>query len=361
MKRLAFAILIVSLLSMPVASVSRAQEDITWKCPPEFAGQTLNVYNWSLYIGETTITSFEELCGVDVIYDVYDTTEVVISRLREGNPGYDVIFMSDFMITMMIEEGYLEALDYTRIPNYANINDEFKDPAYDPGNAYSVPYLWGTTGLMVNTNLVTEPVTSWTQFFEYDGPVAWLEEATTLIAIGSLMTGHEPNPTNEADILDARDYLIANGGNVRTISANIIPLMETGEVAMAIGYNGEAYQLLDACQCDYFTYVIPEEGSNIYMDAMSIPVGAQNPDLAHAFIDYILDPVVGAEIATDIWYATPNQAVIDLGLVDQDYLNDPAIYVAPEVIENLFYLKNNIDLELPILDAWDEVTLSVGE
>lgn len=360
MKRFAFLLLIASLVIVPVSSVSLAQDEITWQCPPEFAGQTLNVYNWSLYIGETTIANFEELCDVEVVYDVYDTTEVVISRLREGNPGYDVVFMSDFMITMMVEEGYLEPLDYAKIPNYANIGDEFKDPAYDPGNAYSVPYLWGTTGLMVNTEVVTEPITSWTQFFEYDGPVAWLDEATTLIAVGSLMTGHAPNAANEAEVMDARDYLIANGGNVRTISANIIPLMETGEVDMAIGYSGEAYQLLDACQCDHFTYVIPGEGSNIYMDAMSIPVGAQNPDLAHAFIDFILDPVVGAEIATYIWYATPNQAVIDQSLVDQDYLDDPAISVDPDVVRTLFYLEYNIDLELPILDAWDEVTLSVG-
>lgn len=340
---------------------SRAQDDIAWECPPEFAGQTLNVYNWSLYIGETTVPTFEELCDVEVVYDVYDTTEVVISRLREGNPGYDVVFMSDFMITMMIEEGYLEPLDYSKIPNFANIGAEFTDPAYDPGNAYSVPYLWGTTGIFVNTNEVTEPVTSWEQFFNYDGPVAWLDEATTMIALGALLTGHEPNPTSEEVVLEARDYLIEHGGNVRTISADIIPLMETGEVDMAIGYNGEAYQLLESCQCDYFSYVIPDEGSNIYMDAMSIPVGAQNPDLAHAFIDYILDPVVGAEIANYIVYATPNQAVLDADLVDPAYRNDPAIYLAPEVIETLFYLKNNIDLELAILDAWDEVTLTVGE
>ena len=358
MKHLLFLSLILVVLS---GGVVHAQDEIEWQCPPEFAGQTLNVYNWSLYIGETTISNFEELCDVEVVYDVYDTTEVVISRLREGNPGYDVVFMSDFMITMMIEEGYLEPLDHTKIPNYTNIGDEFKDPAYDPGNAYSVPYLWGTTGLMVNTDVVTEPVTSWQQFFEYDGPVAWLDEATTLIAIGSIMTGHEPNPANEDEVIAARDYLIENGRNVRTISADIIPLMETGEVDMAIGYNGETFQLLEACQCDYFSYVIPAEGSNIYMDAMSVPVGARNPELAHVFIDFILDPHAGAEIANYVGYATPNQAVLDMDLIDPEYRDDPAIYLDSDVIRTLFYLEYNVDLELPILDAWDEVTLSVGE
>jgi spermidine/putrescine transport system substrate-binding protein len=369
MKKLLFIVVVLAFVAAfapqtphQTTPAAQAQEGIEWTCPPEFAGQTLNVYNWSLYIGEETIPTFEELCDVTVNYDVYDTTEIVISKLREGNPGYDVVFMSDFMITMMAEEGYLEELDLERIPNWVNIADAFKNPTYDPENRYSVPYQWGTSGIMYRTDAVEEEITSWQQLFDFDGAVAWLDEATTMIAVGLIMNDYEPNPNDEESIEVARDYLIENGGNVRTITAvDIITLLETGEIDMAVGYSGEAYQLLANCECDDFTYVIPEEGSNIYVDAMSIPVGGKNPDLAYVFIDYILDPHVGAAISNYIAYATPNQAALDMGLIDETYLENPVIYLPEEVIERLYFLEDRPELEQAILDAWDEITLSVGE
>ncbi|PJF43541.1 MAG: hypothetical protein CUN55_08580 [Phototrophicales bacterium] len=357
---LAFLVVGVFPLS-PLTPAANAQDGIEWQCPEDFSGQTLNIFNWSLYIGEETIPTFEKLCDVTVNYDVYDTADVMLTRLREGNPGYDVVFMSDYMTQAMIEEGYLEPLDFSLLPNFENISEQFTGLFFDPENEYSVPYLWGTTALTYNINRVDDEVTSWADMFEYDGPVAWLDEPPDIIAIGLLMTGNPPNPENEEQIEEARDYLIEHGDNVRAIeSINLIQLMETGEVDMAIMYSGEAYQLIEACECDDFEYVIPVEGANIYIDSVSIPTGARNTRLAHAFIDYLMDPYVAAEISNTVIYASPNKKVEELGLIDPEIRENPAIYLEPEVIERLFFIQNNPDLEIAILDAWDEIILSVG-
>jgi spermidine/putrescine transport system substrate-binding protein len=355
-------VVLLALVSVRGPSHTAAQEGIEWQCPPEFAGQTLNIYNWSLFIGEETIPTFEKLCDVEVVYDVFDTTEQVINRLREGNPGYDVVYLSDFMVTLMSSEGLLEPLDFSKIPNFANIGDEFKNPTYDPDNQYSVPYTWGTSGVAYNVNNVEGEVTSWQDLFDYDGPVAWLDDSATMLAIGLIMLGYDPNSTDESQIEEARDYLIEHSDNVKTIAVSDGQiLLETGEVDMVILYSGELFQLASSCECDDFAYVIPEEGSNIYVDTMTIPVGARNPDLAHVYIDYILDPHVGAAIANDIGYATPNQQALDLDLILPEYRQDPIIYLPSEVIERLYYLELNPDIELARLDAWDEITLTVGE
>lgn len=366
-KHLLIVVLLVSLIAgvLPLTTATtptaNAQDGIEWQCPEEFAGQTLNIFNWSLYIGEETIPTFEELCDVTVNYDVYDTADVLLTRLREGNPGYDVVFMSDYMTEAMIDEGYLEPLDYSLLPNFENISGQFLGQFFDPENEYSVPYLWGTTGLVYNNTRVDAAVTSWQDMFDYDGPVAWLDEPQVMLAVGLLLEGYPPNPEDEDQIADARDLLIENGGNVRTIeSINLIQLMETGEVDMAVLYSGEAYQLLEACECEDFTYVIPDEGANIYIDSVSIPTGARNIPLAHAFIDYLMDPQVAADISNYVVYASPNSQVEALGLIDPAILEDPVIYLEPEVIDRLFYIENNPELELPILDAWDEIILSVG-
>ncbi|MCB9436660.1 MAG: spermidine/putrescine ABC transporter substrate-binding protein [Anaerolineales bacterium] len=356
---LAFVVLSVNVVPMPAQAQDAS--DIGWVCPEEFAGQQLNVFNWSLYISEAAIPNFEELCDVKVVYDTYDTTEAVFTRLREGNPGFDVVFLSDFMVTLMGEEDLLEPLDLDLIPNFANIGDEFKDPAYDPGNVYSVPYLWGSTGISYNVERVDE-ITSWNDLFDYDGPVAWMDEPTVMLGVALLMNGHDPNSVDSDEIAEARDYLIDKGGNVRTIAASDGTfLLETGEVDIIVGYSGELFQILTNCECDDFAYAIPEEGGNIYVDTMTIPTGARNPELAHAFIDYMLDPVVGAANANEIGYASPNQVSIDMGLIDPSYLENGVIYLEPETIERLFYITQNPEGELDRLDAWDEVSLMVGE
>lgn len=355
-------VFLVGTILTPFQTVAQDDDMEGWVCPEGFEGQELSVYNWSTYIADDTIPNFKDLCGVEVIYDVYESNEAMLTRIREGNPGYDIIVPTDYMIAIMIDEGLLEPLDLSQIPNFANIGEQFKDAPFDPGNQYSIPYQWGTVGIGYNVNAVDEAITSWEQLFDHDGPVAWLEDPRAIIAIGLVMLGYDPNSSDEDEIFEATEYLIDNSSNVVAIAADDGQvLLESGDVDMTIEYSGDIFQIIDECECEDYDYVIPEEGSIIWIDNLAIPIDAPNPELAHVFIDYILDAQVGADVSNYIAYASPNQASIDAGLIDEDYLSNPAIYPDQEISQRLFFIEENIDTELAYLDAWDEIVLSSGD
>jgi spermidine/putrescine transport system substrate-binding protein len=351
----------------PLTYTPRTREELEaaleWTCPAEFEGQTLNVYNWGIYIADNTIPDFEVLCGVDVIYDNYVSNEEMIARLRQGNPGYDIVVPSGYVIAPMIEEGLLEPIDISLIPNFANVIESFQDPVYDPGNQYTVPYQWGTVGIAYSTERVAEAPTSWEDLFNYEGNVAWLEDVRAMLAIGLLMTGHDPNSTDEAEIQEAAQFLIDHSDNVVTIvTNNSQQLLTSGEVDMAIDYNGNVFQMGVACECDDYAYALPSEGSNVWIDNVAIPFGAPNVPLAHVFMDYLLIPQVGADISNYLAYASPNQASIDQGLILEDYLNSPIIYPDETVFETAFYTEAiPPEAEQLYTDAWDMVRLAISQ
>ena len=225
-------------------------------------------------------------------------------------------------------------------------SEDFLDLAYDPGNTYTVPYQWGTTGIGYNVNAVGFEVTSWQDMFEYDGPVSWLSDVPGMFGIALLMQGYDPNTRDVDEIEEAKEFLIENGRNVVYINQDDgQEVLLRGEAHMVIEYSGDIFQIIEECECDDFAYVIPEEGTNFWVDSVAIPVGARNPELAHVFIDYLLDPQVSADIANYTAYGTPNQAAIEAGLIDEELLNDPGIYPSAEEIHNA---------------AWDEIRIFVG-
>lgn len=348
----------------PVEEAATEPVELTpWVCPEGYEGQTLNVYNWSTYVAEDTIANFEAACGVTVVYDVFESNESLLARLRQGNPGYDIIVPTDYMLEIMIEEGIVQPIDLSKIPNFANVSEGLTDTPFDPGNQYSVPYQWGTIGIGYNTETITEPVTSWNQLFNHDGNVAWLEDSRFMINTALIMLGYEPNTTEVSQVEEARDYLIANGGNVVAIAQDDgQAMLERGDVDMVIEYSGDIFQIIDSCECDTYAYIIPEEGASQWVDTLAIPTGAPNPELAHVFIDYILDPQVGADISNYTAYGSPNQAAIDAGLIDPELMANPGIYPSPEVSERLWF--SSIlppDVEQAYLDAWDEIKIMLGQ
>ena len=333
-----------------------------WTCPEGFEGQTLNVFNWSTYIADDTVANFEEACGVTVVYSVYGNNEELLGLLRQGNAGYDIAVPTDSYVAIMIADELLEPINLDNIPNFANVSEGLKDPSYDPGNQYSIPYQWGTVGIGYNTDAVGEEVTSWEQMWNYDGPVAWLDDIRGMLGIGLNNLGLDPNASDVEEINQARDYLVENGDNVVAIAADDGQvLLERGEADMVIEYSGDIFQVIAECECDNIAYVIPEEGTQLWVDNMVIPAGAPNPALAEVFMDYILDPQVSADIANYTAYASPNQTSIDQGLIDEELLNNPAIYPSEEVLENLFIIDEVPEAQNDYNNAWDELKVMLGQ
>ena len=358
---LAFAVPVFAQDATSEATPEMTTAMTSWTCPEGFAGQTLNVFNWTTYVAEDTIGNFEQLCGVKVVYDTYESNEALLARLRGGNPGYDIVVPTDHMVATMISLGLLETIDLNNIPNFANVSETLKDRVFDPGNQYSVPYQWGTIGVGYNTEKVGEEITSWDQVFNYDGPVAWLDDPRAMIGIALSILGYDPNTTDEAQVGEARDLLMNNGSNVVAIAGDDgQAMLERGDVDITVEYSGDIFQVATSCECDYITYSIPKEGSNIWVDNLAIPTDAPNKPLAEVFMDYVLDPKVGADISNYTAYASPNQAALDEGLIDPSLIN-PIIYPSAESSANLFTILPLPDADQLYNDAWDEIKNLLGQ
>lgn len=341
-------------------SEAGAGAEIAWECPESARGGNLNVLNWSGYIGENTIAEFERLCDVTVTYDIFDSNESLMARMRQGNAGYDVAFPNEFAVSIMAREGLIQPIDVSQIPNFANASEQWVGLSFDPNNEYSVPYLWGTFGILYDRDKTGKDIETWEDFFTYEGSVAWVDDTHSLLGTALQQLGYDPNTTVESEVMEARDYLIANSSNVRTITSDPGPLFAGGEFDMITTYSGDAYQIISDCGCDNYRYVVPAEGSVGDITNMVLLTGAPNPEVAIAFMDYIMDPVVNAQIVNDVIYATANQTAVDSGLIDPDILNNPAIWPQEEALASLWFTEDLGDAEFYYSDAWDEVLVGVG-
>ncbi len=264
------------------------------------------VYNWGDYIDEDVNREFEEETGIKVIYDVYPTNEDMFARLSSGGAKYDVLFPSDYMIQKMIKEDMLAPIDTTLLANYPKINDEFKNLSYDPDNAYSVPYLWGTMGIVYNTTMVSSPIDQWAdmwdpqytkQVFIYDS-----EREALMLALKKL--GYSMNSQDESELQAAKEELIALKPNVLAyVGDEGKGKMENGEATMMLAWAGDA-MLMTANNPD-LAFVIPQEGTNLFVDAMVIPKESQNIENAHKYIDFLSRPDIAARNAEYVGYSTP--------------------------------------------------------
>jgi spermidine/putrescine transport system substrate-binding protein len=360
---LLLAMILIALVAVPAfgqeATEAAPAELEPWVCPEGFAGQTLSIYNWSTYVAEDTIGNFEAACGVSVEYSIFGSNEEMLAIMRQGNPGYDIVVPTDYAVSLMVSEDMLMPLNHDLIPNFANLDPTLLDQAYDPDNQFSVPYQWGTQGLGYNIEKVGE-ISTWDEAFNYDGPVAWLEDSRAMIGVALAILGFDPNSSNPDEIAQARDFLIQNGSNVIAIAQDDgQALLASGEADIVVEFSGDIFQIM-AENPGKFNYVIPTEAALFWVDNMVIPNGAPNPDLANVFIDYILDPQVGADIANYTAYASPNLRAIELGLINEELLSNPGIYPPPEVRQHLFIVEDNPDGEQAINDAWNELKIFLG-
>lgn len=347
---------ITYLLTTAVAAalLGAASAQTGWTCPEGFAGQTLSVYNWSTYIAEDTIANFEEACGVRVIYDTYATDDDMLVRLRQGNPGFDVVVPSDVVATLMIAEGLLEPLDHSRIPNLANVDPTFLDLPFDPGNRYTVPYQWGTTGIGYNAVKIAErmpnaPTDSLKLLFDpevvkrfADCGVTVLDDAAELFPAALKYLGLDPDSKQAADLEKAEAALMAIRPYIRKFhSSQYIEDLANGDVCLAFGWSGDIVQAKaraeEAKNGVQVVYKIPREGAQMWFDSFAIPKDAPHPAEAHAFIDYMMRPDVIARCTNAVSYPNGNKDAD--ALVDPAIKQDPEIYPPAERIETLFTIS----------------------
>jgi spermidine/putrescine transport system substrate-binding protein len=293
-------------------------------------GQQVNIYNWDTYIGETTLEDFTEATGIAVRYDLFASNEELFAKLREGNPGYDVIFPTNDFVERMIAADMLLPLDHGLIPNLKNIDPFFLDSAYDAGRRYSAPYFWGTIGIGYRVSEAAP--TSWGDLFDsdkYAGRMAWLQSLDTIQSALKYL-GHSINTEDPDEINEAAELLIAAKPNVKAIVPDTgQDLLIAGEVDITLEYNGDILQVME--EDDDLNYVLPVEGGILWEDDMCIPKGGPNPDNAHTFIDFILDGEVHGEIANFVRYPCPNAAAMPF-ILEEDKA-DPALYPPRDVLK----------------------------
>jgi spermidine/putrescine transport system substrate-binding protein len=354
-------VLLVLIGVLAIAAAPAAAQTAFWECPVGFEGQSLHVYNWTTYIAEDTISNFERLCGVDVTYTTYASDTDMLEELRAGSTDYDVVVPTDATVYLMIDDGLLQPLNLSQIANISNVSDQFRGTPYDPNGEYTAAYQWGTIGVGYNRAAVGGEITSWDQVFNYDGPVAWLDESRSMMGIVLRVLGYDANTDDPAQLAEARDYLIAHSANVVEVAPDTgQDLLANGQADIVVEYSGDIFQVIADCGCDTYAYAIPDEGAVIWNDSLTIPSGARNPALARVFIDYILVPQVGADISNYTAYASPNQTAIDEGLIDSQYLNSPIIYPDDALLERLVFIVNNARLEQLFADEWTRVVSEVG-
>jgi spermidine/putrescine-binding protein len=317
---------------------------------PAIAENTvLNVYNWDEYIDEQTIPEFEQQFGVTVHYDFYDSNETLLAKLQAGATGFDVIFPSDYMVDIMSKLGLLEPLDKSKIPNLVNLDPRFLNQPFDPDNTYSVPYAWGTAGIGYRADKVTELVDSWGILFDpkYAGRIVLLDDMRETIGLALKYLGYSYNSEDPNELQQAKALLIKQKPLVKAYaSSQGENFLVTGDAWFAHNWSGDIYRVMP--ENPNIKYVIPKEGSSTFIDNCAIPKSAQNKELAHAFINFLLEPKVDARIHNHIRYLTPNKAALEY--LDSG-LRDTVNLMAPETAEKLEYIE---DLEKSTR-LWDRI------
>lgn len=303
---------------------------------PNSKQHVLTLYAMSNYFPNSVIESFERLQNCKVRYDNFSNNEELLAKLQAGVTGYDVIVPSDYTVRLLIAGNHLIELDRNLIPNSKNIASDFLNAPYDPGSKYTMPYSWGTTGLIYNTRLIKDDVNSWDFLFreEYAGHVSLLDDQREVMGALLKKLGHSDNTQNSKEVVQAKELLIKLKSKVRVFSSDPKQHLLSGDIWIAHAYSGDARQIIKTNP--EFKFVMPKEGGVIWADTLAIPRGAKNATLAHAFINHILDAQNARITAEQLMYSSPN-AVIE-SMVDIDFLKPSYIRKLP--LESLEYLED---------------------
>ncbi len=299
----------------------------------------LNVYNWSDYIADDTIPNFEKEFGVKINYDTYEDNESMLAKLQSGATGYDIVVPTGYMIDIMIKQNMLAPLNHENIPNLKLVTTELVDTPFDPGNKYSVPYQWGTTGFGYNSKHVTGQVDSWKLLFDptYKGKITMLDDMRGVLAAAQKLLGYSLNSTSESELMDAKKLLMEQKPLLKAyISAPVKSLLISEEVWLSQLWSGDVFMAKD--ENEDLEYCIPKEGCEVWTDNLAIPKTAPHKYTAEIWINYNLRPEVSASVSNYVHYATPVEPAKKF--IDKADLENPGIYPTPEVLRKLEFTKD---------------------
>lgn len=349
-------------LALGLAGTAAAQEKV------------VKIYNWSDYIDPSVLTDFTAKTGIKVVYDVYDTNEVLEAKLLAGSSGYDLVVPSAHFLARQIQAGIFAELDHSKIPNWKNLDPKLMGEVanYDPGNKHGVIWMWGTTGFAYNAAAIKQrmpdaPVDSWRMVFDpavaskfADCGIYMLDASDDMIAAALNYLGLDPNSTDQADLDKAQDVLMKVRPYVRKFhSSEDINALASGDICLATIYSGDAgiaaTRAEEAKNGIEVKYQIPKEGAQIWFDMMAMPKDAPDPENAYAFLDYVLQPEVIAKTTNFVTY--PNAVPASKAFVKQELLEDPNTYPPDDLMKRL-YTKKTYDQRTQriVTRIWQTVT-----
>ena len=344
------AVLLVCSLSFAAfAEESDYAYDMEYYSKLKDSGITLYVYNWGEYISDGSddsldvVKEFEALTGINVEYTTFDSNESLFAKLKSGSASYDVIIPSDYMVARLAEAGMLHKLDYSNIPNFDRyIDDEFKNPEYDAKNEYSVPYMWGTVGIIYNEKYVDEADVaekSWDLLWneKYAGKILMFDNSRDAFAIACKKLGYSMNTTDKEELTAAAEELAAQRGVVQAyVMDQIFDKMVEENAWIAPYYAGDYLSMAE--DNESLCFYSPKEGTNLFTDAMCIPATSKNKEAAEMFINFMCEPTVSAANADYIWYSTPISAAKEL--MDPEMAENEIAYPSEDAMKNMERFTN---------------------
>ncbi|KAF5038245.1 MAG: spermidine/putrescine ABC transporter substrate-binding protein [Sedimentibacter saalensis] len=316
--------------------------------------EVLNVLNYDIYMDKTLISEFEKENNVTIKYDTYSTPEEMYIKAKAGASDYDLIISSEYMIERMISEGMVNKLNFDNIPNYQFIDEEFKNQPYDPNNEYAVPYFWGTLGILYNKTTVDASSDSWSMLWDekYSQRIIMMDSQRDAFAAALKLLGYSLNTVDEKELDEAKALLIKQRPLVMAYITDGAPdIMINEEADMALVWSGEAVSAMS--ENENLDFVIPKEGSNIWIDAMFIPSTTKNQPLAEEFINFLCSKEATLRNIDEVWYSTVHTEAIKE--VDEELLNNSAFNIPSEDIKKMEMFRDPKEFIDLYTSRWTEI------
>jgi spermidine/putrescine transport system substrate-binding protein len=322
------------------------------------SGEKVYVYNWGQYIDPDVVKTFEKETGIKVVYEDFESNEDMYAKIKANAVQYDVVCPSDYMIQKMINENLLAEINFDNVPNIKNIDPAYLESSksFDPENKYSVPYCWGTLGILYNKTMVDGPIDSWSAIFDkkYSGNILMIDSVRDAFAIALAYLGNDINSTDETQLDQARDLLQMQYPLVQAyVVDQVRDKMIGGEAALGVIYSGEA--IYTKRENPDLEYVVPKEGSNVWIDGWVIPKNSRNKENAEAFINFLCRSDIALKNFEYITYSTPNKEARDM-ITDPDIKNSPVAFPDQSVLNRCStYRYLGDEIESLYMDKWNEV------